>query len=68
MKTVSGKVMVRALQRQGWVLKRINGSHYVLRRPGWSNTIIVPVHANVDLKSGTQRGIMKAAELDESDL
>jgi predicted RNA binding protein YcfA (HicA-like mRNA interferase family) len=32
------------------------------------STIIVPVHGNKDLKPGTQRAIMKDAEISEGDL
>jgi predicted RNA binding protein YcfA (HicA-like mRNA interferase family) len=32
-KTVSGKRMCRILERQGWELARINGSHHIYRHP-----------------------------------
>ena len=68
MKAISGKRMCRALERQGWELVRVTGSHHIFEKPGHSDVVVVPVHANRDLKPGTQRGIMKDAELEEGDL
>ena len=33
MKPVSGKQMCRALERMGWVLDRIRGSHHIYQLP-----------------------------------
>ena len=67
MKRVSGKEMCRALERQGWHLDRIRGSHHVYKNASGS-LVSVPVHGNRTLKPGTQRGIMKDAGLTEADL
>lgn len=68
MKPVSGRRMCRILEYRGWVLVRIKGSHYIYRFPGMPQLIIVPVHKNKDLKTGTQHSIMRDAGLNESDL
>ncbi|MBX9791578.1 MAG: type II toxin-antitoxin system HicA family toxin [Pirellulales bacterium] len=68
MKPVSGKRMCRILERYGWICKRVKGSHHAYQKPGTPKTIIVPVHANKDLKPGTQQAIMKDAGLIDSDL
>lgn len=68
MKPVSGKRMCRILKKHGWVQVRTKGSHYAFQKPGSSQTIIVPVHANKDLKPGTQRSLMKDAGLSDDDL
>ena len=60
--------MCRVLERQGWILMRIKGSHHAFQKFGAATTIVVPVHGNHDLKPGTQNGIMKDAGLTESDL
>jgi predicted RNA binding protein YcfA (HicA-like mRNA interferase family) len=65
---VSGKDHCKALERQGWQLARVRGSHYIYHKPGERAVISVPVHGNQDLKSGTQRSIMKTAGSEESDL
>jgi predicted RNA binding protein YcfA (HicA-like mRNA interferase family) len=67
-KRISGKQMCRALEQQGWILVRTKGAHHAYKKPGNPQTIIVPVHANKDLKLGTQHGIMKDAGLTEADL
>lgn len=57
---ISGKDVVRALLRAGFVADRIVGSHYVMTLPGEaSRTVTVPVHANRDLKPGTLRSIIR---------
>ena len=68
MKAVSGKEMCKALERQGWQLARVSGSHYVYSRPGHPAIISVPVHGNRTLRTGTQRKIMRDAGLQEGDL
>jgi len=60
--------MCRVLEEHGWRLVRTKGSHHAFQKAGNTATIIVPVHGNKDLKSGTQRAIMKDAGLSESDL
>lgn len=68
MKPISGWRMCRVLERHGWSLVRIKGSHYAFRKPDSAKTIVVPVHGNRDLKPGTQHGILKDAGLTEADL
>jgi predicted RNA binding protein YcfA (HicA-like mRNA interferase family) len=60
--------MCRALERRGWHLDRIRGAHHVYKAPAGGRIVIVPVHGNKSLPTGTQRGIMKAAGLTEDDL
>jgi predicted RNA binding protein YcfA (HicA-like mRNA interferase family) len=60
--------MCRILKRHGWMLIRIKSSHHAFRKPGIANTVVVPVHGNKDLKTGTQHGIMKDAGLADDDL
>ena len=68
MKTISGKRMCRILEQRGWTLARINGAHHVYRHAASGRRTVVPVHGNQDLKPGTQRSIMRDAELTEGDL
>ena len=68
MKRVSGKDMCKALERRGWQLTRIRGSHHIYHFPGNPVGISVPVHGNKTLRPGTQHGIMRAANLTEDDL
>jgi predicted RNA binding protein YcfA (HicA-like mRNA interferase family) len=66
MKAVSGKEMGRVLEQHGWVCTRVRGSHHRYEKAG--RTVIVPVHGNKTLKTGTQREIMKSAGLTDADL
>lgn len=69
MKSISGKRTCKCLERKGWLLKRITGSHHIYAHPSHPDTIIpVPVHGNRILKKGTQQGIMKDAGLIDADL
>ena len=68
MKPVSGKRMCRVLEQRGWTLARINGSHHIYRHQATGRRTSVQVHGNADLKTGTQRGIMRDAGLTDDDL
>ena len=68
MKPVSGKQFCRALERSGWALLRINGSHHIYGRPDVPVILPVPVHGNRDLPIGTQRALMRMAGLTDEDL
>lgn len=67
MKAVSGKEMCRLLERLGWTRTRIRGSHYRYEKAG-RPPVVVPVHGNKTLKTGTQHEIMRNAGLTEADL
>jgi predicted RNA binding protein YcfA (HicA-like mRNA interferase family) len=68
MKAISGKDFARLLERKGWELKRINGSHHIYCKPGNPARITVPIHGNTSLKIGLQRHLMKMAEIEETEL
>jgi len=57
----SGKDMVKELEKDGWRIGRIHGSHYIMEKDG--KTIVVPVHGNKTLKPGIERRIRKDAGL-----
>ena len=57
----SGKDMVKEMQKSGWVIDRIEGSHYIMEKGGL--TVTVPVHGNKDLKMGTETRIRKITGL-----
>jgi predicted RNA binding protein YcfA (HicA-like mRNA interferase family) len=59
---VSGKVVLRALQRAGFSLRHVRGSHHVLVHPGPPLRMVsVPVHGNRPLKTGTFAAILDQA-------
>ncbi|AFZ59906.1 type II toxin-antitoxin system HicA family toxin [Anabaena cylindrica FACHB-243] len=68
MKSVSGKSLCKIVERYGWTLKRITGSHHIYAKEGMSVILSIPVHSNRDLPNGTLRSILKDASLTEEDL
>jgi predicted RNA binding protein YcfA (HicA-like mRNA interferase family) len=68
MKSVSGKQFAKILERKGWQLIRVQGSHHIYTKPGESSRISVPIHGNKDLKIGLLSHFMKQANLSETDL
>ncbi|MGO8712852.1 MAG: type II toxin-antitoxin system HicA family toxin [Rhizomicrobium sp.] len=57
---VSGKRVIQALQRAGFVTEPVVGSHHVLTHPeDPKRTVTVPVHSKRDLKPGTLRSIIR---------
>jgi predicted RNA binding protein YcfA (HicA-like mRNA interferase family) len=60
---VSGKEMIRVLQRLGFVAIRQHGSHVVLQRQTSEGgiTCVVPLHR--ELAAGTLRGILRQARV-----
>jgi predicted RNA binding protein YcfA (HicA-like mRNA interferase family) len=68
MKSISGKKLCKVVERKGWILRRITGSHHIFEKPGVSQILSIPVHHDQDLKIGTLRALMKIASLSEEDL
>jgi predicted RNA binding protein YcfA (HicA-like mRNA interferase family) len=67
-KQVSGKELGRVIERRGWLLARISGSHHIYTMAGRRERIVVPVHGSKPLKIGLLRSLMKIADLEETDL
>lgn len=68
MKSICGKALCKIVERQGWLLKRVTGSHHIYAKEGVSIILSIPVHSNRDLPTGTLRSLMKDAGLTEEDL
>ena len=67
MKPVSGRAFAKAVERRGWQLLRINGSHHIYGKAGSTLRLTIPIHGHADLKRGLQQHLMKLAEIDESE-
>ena len=65
MKALPGKAFCRLLERHGWHLLRVQGSHHVYGKAGQRGRISVPVHGNQPLKAGLQRDLLKLAGIRE---
>lgn len=68
MKSISGKKLCKIVEKKGWVLKKVTGSHHIYAKAGENQILSIPVHRNQDLKIGTLRAIMKIVKLSENDL
>ena len=68
MKSVSGKEFAKVLERQGWLLLRVQGNHHIYGKAGNDVRLSVPIHGNQALKIGMLRHFMKLAGLSENDL
>ena len=60
---VSGKEVLQALQRGGFHLSHMRGSHHYLRKPGATGLVVVAVHAKRTLPIGTLRSVLRQAGL-----
>jgi predicted RNA binding protein YcfA (HicA-like mRNA interferase family) len=49
MKSVSGADFAKLLEKHGWKLLRVNGSHHIYRKAGHIERISVPIHGNQSL-------------------
>jgi len=59
----TGQRALRALERAGWAVIRIHGSHHILRHPERPGaTIVIPGHSR-PLKKGTLADILEQAGL-----
>jgi predicted RNA binding protein YcfA (HicA-like mRNA interferase family) len=61
---VNGKQVIAALEKEGWYVKRVRGSHHVLRHPSIPDAIPVPVHGSRPLKRGTLASILRTVGID----
>jgi predicted RNA binding protein YcfA (HicA-like mRNA interferase family) len=64
---IAGAKVVRALERAGFTVARISGSHHVMRHPD-GRTVVVPVHAGRDIAKGTLRNILAIIGMDAEEL
>jgi predicted RNA binding protein YcfA (HicA-like mRNA interferase family) len=68
MTPLSGKQLARALERHGWRLLRVNGSHHVYGKVGSIVRLSIPMHGSRPLKQGLFRHLLKLAGLTEDDV
>jgi predicted RNA binding protein YcfA (HicA-like mRNA interferase family) len=64
---VRGDRLVKALERAGFVITRVKGSHHRLRNADGRATT-VPVHAGQDVPKGTLRSVLQDTGLSVEDL
>ena len=62
---ITGKELVKALQKEGFEITRQKGSHVQMTKyiDGEKLTLPVPVHAGKIVKQGTLKGILRKANI-----
>ena len=68
MKALSGREFARLVERRGWQLLRVAGSHHIYGKTGSVVRLSIPIHGNRPLKIGLLRHLVKLAEISEDDL
>ena len=53
MKSISGKKLCKIVEKKGWTLKKITGSHHIYEKTDENKILSIPVHRNQNLKIGT---------------
>jgi predicted RNA binding protein YcfA (HicA-like mRNA interferase family) len=64
---MSGREFARLVERNGWKLLRINGSHHIYGRSGSVVRLSIPIHGNKPLKRGLLTHLAKMAGLADTD-
>jgi predicted RNA binding protein YcfA (HicA-like mRNA interferase family) len=65
--SVRGAQVVRALEKAGFKVARVTGSHHIMRHPDGRGTT-VPVHAARDVAKGTLRSILADTSITVAEL
>lgn len=63
---VSGRQLVKALEKLGWCVARQRGSHVHLKHPDQAALLVVPMHR--ELKRGTLNGLLRDASIGREEL
>ena len=65
MRMISGRDFARIVERRGWRLLRIAGSHHIYGKAGTVVRLSIPIHGNRPLKTGLLRHLAKLAEVED---
>jgi predicted RNA binding protein YcfA (HicA-like mRNA interferase family) len=65
--TVSGKQLLAALEKAGFEVARVKGSHHLLRHPDGRSTV-VPVHSGDDIGPGLLGKVLRDTKLTREQL
>jgi predicted RNA binding protein YcfA (HicA-like mRNA interferase family) len=68
MKSVSGRDFARMVERHGWILLRIYGSHHIYGKAGSTVRLSIPIHDSKPLKTGLLRHLAKLADISDEDI
>ena len=68
MRSIAGREFAQMIERRGWQLLRINGSHHIYGKSGSVVRLSVPIHGNRPLKIGLLRHLDKLAQIPDDEL
>jgi predicted RNA binding protein YcfA (HicA-like mRNA interferase family) len=68
MKSFSGKELAGIVEKNGWRLLRVHGSHHIYGKSGSIVRLSIPIHGNSPLKKGLLNHLLKMAGLDTKDI
>jgi predicted RNA binding protein YcfA (HicA-like mRNA interferase family) len=64
---LKAREVITLLEKHGFVIDHVTGSHYILRHPD-GRRVVVPHHGNKDIKQGVLRSILRQAGLTVDEL
>jgi len=68
MKSLSGRDFAHIVERRGWTLLRVNGSHHIYGKSGSVVRLSISIHGNKPLKTGLLRHLAKLVGISDADL
>lgn len=67
MRSFTPKEIIKILQKNGFILDRVSGSHHIYMLPDRSKRVVVAMH-NKDLPIGTLLSILKQAGIEKNEI
>jgi len=68
MRSITGREFARMVERRGWQLLRINGSHHIYGKTGSVVRLSIPIHGSQPLKRGLLRHLANMAEIPDEEI
>ena len=65
--SLTSQKIIKVLEKKGFVLNRIKGSHHIYYHPEMKRRVVVPFHKR-DLPKGTLLEILKQAGINKEEL
>ena len=57
------KDLIRLIEKEGWVLRRVRGSHHQFKHPTKPGLVTIP-HPKKDMPQGTVKNILRQAGIE----
>jgi len=64
----SPKHLISLIEKKGYSLKRVTGSHHFYFNRNTRKTLVVPVHGNKDIPKGTFMSILRQAGISKDEI